>query len=202
MCALLCWASTTAPAAAAAATATGKYFVIVSGIDEAKGVTSGITPELKQLFADELKRHAEFILERPKDMPTDPEQLVDWLKAHKLKAFEVSLKVLSVTRELKPPPPGKQYRVLVRGIKLSVFGDTLPEKVMAIGGDGESEVGAEVGRASDVDAEGKKLLLECAKVAVTQAVDMTVAKLNLADKPVKVKRKPVTPAPAKKPAAH
>src|SRR5258706_15378382 len=134
-------------------------------------------------------------------MPTDPEQLVAWLKEHKLKAFEVSLKVLSVTRALKPPPPGKQYRVLVRGIKLSVFGDTLPEKVMAIGGDGESEVGAEVGKSSNVDAEGKQLLLECAKVAVTQAVDMTVAKLALADKPGKLpgkKKRPIAP----KPGAH
>ena len=185
----------------ASAASSGKYYLLVTGIDEAKGVTSGVTPELKQLFTDELKKHAEFILERPAAMPTDPEQLVAWLKEHKLKAFEVSLKVLSVTRALKPPPPGKQYRVLVRGIKLSVFGDTLPEKVMAIGGDGESEVGAEVGKSSNVDAEGKQLLLECAKVAVTQAVDMTVAKLALADKPVKLpgkKKRPIAP----KPGAH
>jgi hypothetical protein len=176
----------------APAHAAGKYYLLITGIDEAKGVESGVTPELKQLFIDELKKHAEFILERPADMPpsSDPQALYEWLKAHKLKAFEVTLKVLSVTRELKEPPPGKQYRVLVRGVKLSVFGDTLPEKVMAIGGDGESEVGAEVGKQSNIDKEGKQLLLECAKVAVTQAVDMTVAKLALTEKPDKAPKKP------------
>jgi len=187
------------PAFAAPAHAAGKYFLFITGVDEAKGVDSGVVAELKQIFTDELKKHPEFILERPADMPPADEQekLYNWLKDHKLKAFEVTLKVLSVTRELKPPPEGKQYRVLVRGVKLSVFGDTLPEKVMAIGGDGESEVGAEVSKQSNVDKEGKQLLLECAKVAVTQAVDMTVAKLALTEKPEKSAAKK-KPAPKKK----
>jgi hypothetical protein len=176
--------------------AAGKYYLFITGVDESKGVESGVVPELKQLFTDELKKHPEFVLERPADMPPPDEQekLYNWLKEHKLKAFEVTLKVLSVKRDLKDPPPGKQYRVLVRGVKLSVFGDTLPEKVMAIGGDGESEVGAEVGKNSNVDREGKQLLLECAKVAVTQAVDMTVAKLALTEKPEKsaAKKKPAS----------
>jgi hypothetical protein len=177
---------------AAPAHAGGKYYLFITGIDEAKGVQSGIAPELKDLFTAELKKHPEFILEKPAEMPPfdKQEELYHWLKDHKLKAFEVTLKVLSVTRELKDPPPGKQYRVLVRGVKLSVFGDTLPEKVMAIGGDGESEVGAEVGKQSNIDKEGKDLLLECAKVAVTQAVDMTVAKLALTEKPEKTAKKP------------
>ncbi len=183
--ALLCLVA--APAATAYGAA-GKYYVIVQTVDESAGVKSDITAELKDVFTAELKKHPEFVLDRPDGMPTEPRELDAWLKAHKLKAFEVSLKVLSVTRDLKPPKEGKQYRVLVRGIKLSVFGDTLPEKIMAIGGDGESEVGAEIGKQSDVDREGKKLLLECAKVAVTQAVDMTITKLNLNDQPVKLKR--------------
>ncbi len=39
----------------ASAASSGKYYLLVTGIDEAKGVTSGVTPELKQLFTDELK---------------------------------------------------------------------------------------------------------------------------------------------------
>ena len=64
---------------------------------------------------------------------------------------------MAVTQEVKPPADGKQYRQLVRGIKLSVFGDSLPDKVLAIGGDGESQVAAEVGANANLDKEGKPL---------------------------------------------
>ena len=170
--------------------ADGKYYLLVTGVEETPGHESGITDELKTLFVDELKKHPEFILEQPAGMPplAKPQELYDWLKAHKLKAFEVTLKVLQVTKDLKEPQSGKQYRRLVRGLKLSVFGDTLPEKKMAIGGDGEGEIAAEVGKNADLDREGKSLLVECAKVAVTQAVDMTVTKLKLNDQPAKLKK--------------
>ena len=69
---------------------------------------------------------------------------------------------------------------------MSVFGDTLPEKVMAIGGDGESSVGAEIGKNEDQDKLGKSLLIDASKEAIKQAVDMTVTKLNLAGKPAKL----------------
>jgi hypothetical protein len=163
--------------------ANAKYYVIVRGVDEAAGVKSDVVPELRKLFTEELKKHPEFTLEAPAGLPEDPEAMVEDLKKRKLRAFEVTLKVLDVSKEVKPPPSGKQYRVLVRGIKLSVFGNTVPDKVVAIGGDGESSVGAEVGRQADLDKEGKALLLDCAGQAIKQAVDMTVTKLNLAGKP-------------------
>ncbi len=126
-----------------------------------------------------------------KRLRTDPEALETALKQRKLRAFEVTLRILEVSRTLDPPPPGKQYSVLGRGIRLSVFGDTLPEKVMAIGGDGESRIASEVSRHADTAQtakEGKSLLLEAAKMAITQAVDMTVNKLALAAKPARARK--------------
>jgi hypothetical protein len=94
-----------------------------------------------------------------------------------------------VKRALDAPKPGKQYRVLSRGIRLSVFGNTLPDKVLAIGGDGESSVAAEVGKQADIDREAGKLMEEATKEAVRQAVEMTLNKLDLADKPQKLPKK-------------
>ena len=173
----------------AAADDSSKYYEEVRGVTEADGVSSGITDELKKLFEAELARHKEFTLERPAGLPTEPEAMVAELKKRKLKAFQLVLKVLAVTRKVEPPPPGKQYQVLTRGIKLSVLGDTIPEKIMAIGGDGEAQIGAEVGKQQDLEVEGKKLLAEAAKDALKQAVDMTVTKLALAGKTVKLKKK-------------
>src|SRR5205823_4217976 len=105
-----------------------------------------------------------------------------------VKSVAVLLVLVAGQAWAKGLPPRSCY-VVVRGLRVTVFGDTLPEKVMAIGGDGESEIGQAVGRNADLDGEGKKLLLEAAKVAVAQAVDMTVAKLNLADQPVRLTKK-------------
>jgi hypothetical protein len=167
----------------------GKYYVVVRGVEEADKAHSGIVDDLKRLFVEEIKRHPELTLDPPPGLPTDPEAMSNELKKRKLRAFELTLKVLDVVREVKPPPAGKQYRVLVRGIKLSVFGDTLPEKVMAIGGDGESQVGSEIGLHENEEKEGKSLLIDASKEAIKQAVDMTVTKLNLAGKPEKTPKK-------------
>lgn len=168
---------------AIAAPARGRYYVVVRGVDEAKGISSGIGEEAKALFLDELKRHPELTLDPPPGLPTEPDAMVKELKRRKVRAFELTLKILEVDRALNPPPPGKQFQVLVRGIKLAVIGDTLPEKILAIGGDGEAQIGQEVGKEADLAKEGKSILLDCTKQAIKQAVDMTIAKLDLAAKP-------------------
>jgi len=160
----------------------GQYYLVVRGVQEGDGVTSGILPELKTLFLAELKKHSELTLEAPAGLPADPEALHDELAKRKIRALEVTLRVLGVTSTVNPPRDGKQFRVLQRGVKLSVFGSTIPENVVAIGGNGESTVGTEIGKTADVEREGKPLLLDAAKEAIRQAVDMTVTKLNLAAK--------------------
>lgn len=163
-----------------------RYFVKVRNVIEAPGVQSGFVDQAKVLLGDELKTHEAFTLDWPADLPAEAEgeeALVRALRKRKLRAFEVTLKILDVKRTLDPPPPGKQYRVLKRGIKLSIFGNTLPDKVLAIGGDGESQVAAEIGKQANIDKEGTTLLTEATKEAVRQAVEMTLNKLDLADKP-------------------
>jgi hypothetical protein len=166
-----------------------KFYVVVRGVDEADGVHSGIKDEALKLFTDELKKHPELTLEAPPGLPTEPDALKSALKAKKMRALEVTLRILGVTEAVNPPPPGKQFRVLVRGIKLSVFGDTLPEKVLAIGGDGDAQVGVEIGNNANVEKEAKPALLDATKEAVRQAVEMTVTKLKMGDKPQKLSRK-------------
>jgi hypothetical protein len=161
-----------------------RYFVVIRGIiDEGK---TGLADEMQRLFAEELKRRPEVKAELPgiADAHTaEPAALDAALKKEKLRGLELSLKILSATKALDPPPSGKQYNVLKRGIKLSVFGNTIPQNVMAVGGDGEASAGAEVNRtASDevLEREGKKLVTDVAKDAIKQAVDLTFAKLERA----------------------
>jgi hypothetical protein len=174
--------SIAAPGAAPSAT-TPKFFVVVRGVDEAPNVKSEMVEEAKRLFTEELATHAEFTLKPPPELGDaasgDVEAFKAALRAHKLRALELTLRILEVTRGLESPPEGKSFRVLKRGIKLAVFGTTLPDKVMAIGGDGDSLIASEIRKNEDPDKEGKALLLEATKVAIKQAVDMTVTKLML-----------------------
>lgn len=176
---------------AAAPASAAKFYVVVRGVEDAQGVNSGIKDEALEVFKDELGHHPELTLTPPPGLPSgdDPEALRAALKKQGIKALELTLRILSVTQEVKPPAPGKQYRQLVRGIKLSVFGDSLPDKVLAIGGDGDSMVAAEVSANANLDKEGKPLLVDATKEAVKQAVDMTVAKLKMGDKKPKLTKK-------------
>jgi hypothetical protein len=165
-----------------------KYYVVVRGVDEAQGVSSGIKDEALALFTSELKKHPELTLDPPPGLPTETEALRAALAQKKLKAIELTLRILGVTAAVNPPPPGKKFRVLLRGVRLSVFGDTLPDKVLAIGGDGDAQVGVEINANADVEKEGKPALLDATKEAVRQAVEMTVAKLRMGDKIPKLKK--------------
>lgn len=177
--------------AATPAFAATRFYVVVRGVEDANGVTSNIKDEALRVFKEELAKHPELTTTPPAGLPpaSDPEALHDALVKRGIKAVELTLRIMAVTQEVKPPAPGKQYRQLVRGIKLSVFGDSIPDKVLSLGGDGESQVATEVGANANLDKEGKPLLVDACKEAVKQAVDMTVAKLKLGDQKQKLPRK-------------
>jgi len=176
---------------ASPAFAATRFYVVVRGVEDANGVKSGIKDEALSAFKAELAKRPELTTVAPAGLPSadDPEALHDALVKRGIKALELTLRIMSVTQEVKPPAEGKQYRQLVRGIKLSVFGDSIPDKVLSLGGDGESMVASEVGANANLDKEGKPLLVDACKEAVKQAVDMTVAKLQMGDKKQKLPAK-------------
>jgi hypothetical protein len=176
--------------AASPAFAATKFYVVVRGVEDASGQASAIKDEALKLFKDELASRPQLTTIPPAGLPpaTDPEALHDALIKRGIRALELTLRIMAVTQEVKPPAAGKQYRQLVRGIKLSVFGDSIPDKVLSLGGDGESQVASEVSAGANLDKEGKPLLVDATKEAVKQAVDMTVAKLQVGDKTQKLKK--------------
>ena len=162
---------------------TARFFVVVRNVEESNGVHSEMLEEARKLFTAELARHPELTLTPPAALDADPngdnEAFKAALRAHKLRALELTLRILEATKSIEPPPAGKPFRVLKRGVRLSVFGTTLPDKVMAIGGDGDAIIAAEIRKTDDEEKESHKLIAEATRVAITQAVDMTVTKLTL-----------------------
>jgi hypothetical protein len=105
------------------------------------------------------------------------EALAAELQRRKLQGFKVTLKLLTLTHELKPPRPGGRLKQLAVGTKVSVFGTTIKEEKLAFGGDGEATVEAEIVErrlAEETAALNRDVLAQ----AVKQAVDQAVAKLG------------------------
>ncbi len=155
-----------------------KYYVEVRSVIETEGVQSGIAHEALDHLRAELGKRPDITLESPVDKGASADALRSALKQKKLRGIELSLKILAVEDGLDPPPPGKQYKVLTRGIKVSLFGNTIPDQTLSLGGDGESTIKIELGKRSDVEQERRALLLEASKAAMIQAVDMTLRKLE------------------------
>ncbi len=174
---------------ASVAAAEPKYYVEVRSVIETDGVESGIADEALDHLRAELGKRPECTLESPLPKGASDDELRAALKQKGLKGVELSLKILAVEYALDPPPAGKQYRVMTRGMKVSLFGNTIPDRTLSLGGDGESTIKVELGKRSEVEAEKRALLLEASKAAMIQAVDMTLKKLDVGAGGEKVTKK-------------
>jgi hypothetical protein len=135
---------------------------------------------------DELKTTAREVLE--KDLAGRPEitqdlggatgdALPEELRRRKLKGFNVTLKIAALDREPKPPRPGGRLKQLAVGVRVSVFGTTIPDAKLAFGGDGEATVEAEIVERRQ-EEEAAALSRDALVQAVRQAVDQAVGKLG------------------------
>lgn len=144
----------------------------------------------RELLSEALRKRPEVTLEL--ESPLDNAEAVKAeCKRKGLKPYEVNLRVMRMDRSVKPPPAGKKFRMLEQNVKLSLVGVTFPEKMLAVGGDGESTVQIEVGQ--DVSAtQEQEVLEEALKDAIEQAVKSGLAKLSMPlSKPQKeVRRRP------------
>jgi hypothetical protein len=72
-----------------------RYYVKVRNVIEAPGVTSDYAEQSKKLLIEELKKHPAFTLEWPGDLPEEEDALVLALRKRKIRAFEVTLKIMT-----------------------------------------------------------------------------------------------------------
>jgi hypothetical protein len=99
------------------------------------------------------------------------------VKRKNLKAYELTLRILRQERTVKPAPPGKKFHLLEQNVRLSLVGSTFPEKLLALGGDGESTVQIEVGNPIN-ERQESEVLSDALKDAIEQAVKQGMAKLT------------------------
>jgi hypothetical protein len=109
---------------------------------------------------------------------TETEALVAELKKRNLRGFSVVVRFENLKKEIKEPSPGARRKRVSVGVKLSVFGTTIPEAKLSFSGEGESAVEAEVSD-KGMESETQSLAKDAIKDAVKQAVDQAVLKLSI-----------------------
>jgi hypothetical protein len=169
---LVGWAS----GPAVAATAKPKYYFQIREVNAAAEADAETLAAAKEVLQKELAGRREFTSDV--GPVADEAALVAELKRRKLAGFNVSLKLEDLKREPRPPRPGGRLKQLAVGVKLSVFGATIPEAKLAFGGDGEAMVEAEIVERR-LSEETATLTRDALVQAVKQAVDQAVRKLAL-----------------------
>ena len=98
------------------------------------------------------------------------------LKARRLKAFGLALRLLHCRVALKPRPPGKPYRILHAAVSLTLNAQHLPSGAMALVGKGDAELLAEVSRPTP--ARRTELLQDAVREALKRAVAQLIRRLD------------------------
>ena len=173
---------------AQAAVARPKYYFQVRDVQAKSGTDAATLTAAREVLHQELSSRREFTSDV--GAVADEAGLVAELKRRGLQGFKVSLKLDDLSQEPRPPRPGGRLKQLAVGVKLSVFGETIPEAKLAFGGDGEAMVEAEVvERRMSEEAAG--LTRDALVQAVKLAVDQAVRKLGLPRaKPLDESRRP------------
>jgi hypothetical protein len=166
----------TATAAPAARAAGPKYYF------QLRDVKAGpeVNPALKAYAGEALKAELASRPEWQSDLGVKPEAgteaVVAELKKRNLRGFVVTVRFDGFKKQLKEPSQGGRLKRLELGVKLSVFGTTIPEEKLSFSGDGEAGVESEVSDKTE-EAEANALAKDAVKEAVKQAVDQAVMKL-------------------------
>ena len=166
-----------------------KYFVTFRETLEAPGLVTGVKDKVKPLLLEELRKYPEFVLDLP-DAPQEPEALKAYFKKHKLKGYEINIRLTKLVQKVIPPKPGERFKTLAITIAATIFGTSFPDKSFAVGGDGESTVEFHVRQESQRDVDVAKN--DALKDAIQQAVVKTLRQLEVGQmvpKPEKSRRK-------------
>jgi len=164
--------------AARAADVKPKYYFKISNII---CQDSNLIPMAKELLEKEVASRPEFTMDLGAD--SEDAQIAE-LRKQGMQGFQVSMRIESLKKEIKPPAPGNRDRQLSVDVKLAVFGHTIPGNKLLFTGDGDASVTGEFSERLK-DKEDERFTRTALESAIKQAVSTAVVKLtspNLEDR--------------------
>jgi hypothetical protein len=157
-----------------AAGSSPKYYFRVSNI---QSQDNRIIPMAKELLEKEVASRPEFTMDLH-DANSEEAEIAE-LRRQGMKGFQVSMRIASLKKEVKPPAPGKRDQQMSIDVKLSIFGHTIPGNKVLFTGDGEASLMGEFSERLR-DKEEERFTRTALASAIKQAVSTAVAKLTTA----------------------
>jgi hypothetical protein len=174
-----------APAAGAESdSAKPKYYFKITNI-QAEDKT--IIPLASELLKAEVSSRPEFTMDIGTDESEDSQ--IAEIRRQGMQGYQVSMRIESFKKDIKPPAPGKKDPQMAISVKLTVFGHTIPGQKLLFTGDGDASLVADFSERLKTKEEERFSRTALAS-AIKQAVSTAVAKLTnatLPDGPSKAK---------------
>jgi hypothetical protein len=134
-----------------------------------------IIPMAKELLEKEVASRPEFTMDLG-DASSEDTQIAEMQKRG-MKGFQVSMRISSLKKDIKPPAPGKRDQQMSIDVKLAIFGHTIPGNKIMFTGDGESHLMGEFSERLR-DKEEERFTRTALEGAIKQAVSTAVAKMT------------------------
>ncbi len=151
-----------------------KYYFRVSNIESED---HKIIPLAKELLEKEVSARPEFTMDLG-NANSEEAQIAE-LRKQGMLGFQVSLRIVNLKKEIKPPAPGKRDQQMSIQVKLGIFGHTIPGNKLLFNGDGEASLTGDFS-ARLKDKEEERFTKTALSSAIKQAVDTAVVKLTTA----------------------
>lgn len=184
------------PVAVSAEKPTIRYVFLVSRVDLPKEAPKELAKILRKEVSVAIGKEPLLVGALPADAPHYDESekgrygnkaFRKYMHKHDLRAFNVTIRVTNYQPTLKPNP-NKAGQILGSSIILQMFGETIPERVMAFSGDGSATVLAEIGNKLR-PGDRKWADTDAATLAIDKALAMSLVKLATKPKAPPAKRK-------------
>jgi hypothetical protein len=170
--AMLALAIATLSSPASADSGKPKYYFRVSNIECRD---NKIIPLAKELLEAEVATRPEFTMDLGGKLSEDAQ--IAELRKQGMQGLQVSLRITTLKKEIKPPAPGQRDQQMSIEVKLGVLGHTLPGNKLLFTGDGDASLMGEFSERLK-DKEEERFMRTALSSAIKQAVSTAVAKLT------------------------
>jgi hypothetical protein len=154
-----------------------KYYFRITNI---QSHDKTLIPMASDLLKAEVESRPEFVTDIGTAESEDAQ--IAELRRQGMQGYQVSMRIESFKKEIKPPAPGKADQQMAISVKLTIFGHTIPGQKLLFSGDGDASL---VGDFSErlKDKEEQRFSRTAMASAIKQAVSTAVVKLTNATLP-------------------
>jgi hypothetical protein len=159
------------------------YVFLVTRVDLREGIPAKLEGLVRQRLAAAIDEHEQLEGELGDDAPdpaADPQAFERYLERKRIKAYKVNVEVTSYEREVEENDK-KAGSILTVHLSLRLFGETVPQRVMAFTGDGSATIKLEAGKTLR-SRDDQVAHEDAAELAVADAIATSIRKLEQAPK--------------------